>query len=106
MRISVDLFSVMLPNGAQLAVRGAHERGILDGEKPKALAAFSPDALTCAALMATEMMRCAQVCAAQLLNAEFIFCSRSHFAACTRFTLLTMSWSNNVMVFPRWIWRT
>lgn len=100
LRTSVDLPSVMLPNGAQLAVRGAHERGILDGEKPKALGAFSPDALTCAAFMATEMMRCAQVRAAQLLNAKFIHCSRSHFPARTRITLLTMSWSNNVMVFP------
>lgn len=100
LRTSVDLPSVMLPNVAQLAVRGAHERGILDGEKPKALAAFSPDALTCAALMAKEMMRCVQVRAAQLVNAESIFCSCSRFAACTRFTLPTMSWSNNIMVFP------
>ena len=91
-RTGVTLPSVKLPDGAQLAVRGAHECGILDGEKPKALAAFSPNALACAALMATEMMRCAQVCAAQLLNAELGIFLRSHFAACTRSEVLSMSW--------------
>ena len=40
---------------------GAYEAGLMDGEKPKAGGAFSPDALTAAALMAAEMMRCGQV---------------------------------------------
>lgn len=42
----------------QLAVAGAHECGLMDGEKPRVAAAFSPDALTVAGLLVAEMMRC------------------------------------------------